>query len=106
MSRNKVLDPASRKILALLREFYLPDHTDAEIEVYRYNSASIRVRIVAPHFADISRSQRDKEVWPLLRKHLPDDILSQISLLLLLTPKEQNGSLMNREFEVPSPSRL
>lgn len=106
MSRNKAQDATSRKILALLRERYMPGHPDAEIEVYRYNSASIRVRIVAPHFADVPRSQRDKEIWPLLRKQLPDDTLSQISLLLLLTPDEQGGSLMNHEFEAPTPSRL
>lgn len=106
MGRNKVLDATSRKIRGLLREFYLPNHPDAEVEVYRYNSASIRVRIVAPHFADVPRSQRDKEVWPVLKKHLPDDTLSQISLLLLLSPPERAGSLMNQEFEEPSPSRL
>ena len=106
MSRNKIVDTTTRKVLAVLREHFLPEHPDAKAEAYRYNSASVRVRIVSPHYAGVPFSRRDQDVWPVLRTHLPDDILSQISLLLLLAPDEQAGSLMNREFEEPSPSRL
>ena len=37
---------------------------------------------------------------------LPDDTQADIMILLLLTPEEARGSLMNFEFERPSPSPL
>ena len=106
MPRNKVVDKDSRRVLAVLREHYQPLHPDAAIEVYRYNSACIRIRIISPHFADERWGARDREVWPLLRAHLDDDLMSQISLVLLLAPDEQAGSVMNAEFDDPIPSRL
>ena len=37
---------------------------------------------------------------------LPDDVVAEISLLLLLTPKEARKSMANVEFDDPIPSEL
>jgi len=37
---------------------------------------------------------------------LPEEVLSQISLLVLLTPAEMKKSLANFEFEHPVPSTI
>ena len=106
MSQRTRVDNVTRHLLKVLREHYQPGHPDADIQAYRYNSASIRLRIVDPGFADIPFSQRDQEVWRVLKKHLSADTLSQLSLILLLAPEEQADSMMNMEFDVPSPTRL
>jgi hypothetical protein len=94
-----------KQIKKCLEEGYKPAHPGAQIDVYRYNSVSVRVRIIDPEFAGLSRTERDTSVWTVLDT-LPDDTAQEISVLLLLTPEEKAGSLMNREFEDPTPSRL
>lgn len=78
---------------------------DAKVDVYRYNSASIRIRIVDDCFKGKSLVEREEMVLPLIRK-LPKKTQSDITVLLLLAPEEVSGSLMNLEFEDPTPSRL
>ena len=77
----------------------------AEVKAYRYNSASIRVRIIDGRFGGHSRPEREELILPLLEQ-LPEDVQSDITMLLLLTPDEMSGSLLNLEFEDPSPSML
>jgi stress-induced morphogen len=84
---------------------YEAAHSKAEIEVYRYNSASVRIRIIDPDFQGYNRIAREQLVWPMLSK-LSDDAQAEITLLVLLTPKETANSFANHEFENPMPSRL
>jgi stress-induced morphogen len=72
---------------------------------YRYNSASIRVRIVDESFRGKSKLERQELVLPVLEK-LPDETQSDITILLLLAPEEVDQSMMNLEFENPTPSTL
>ncbi len=102
--RDKRPDPILRKIVAVLEE-YEKSHAQAEIEAYRQNSVSVRIRIVNPAFAGKSRTEREEEVWAILNR-LPDDALAEISLLLLLTPAEKKNSLTSTEFDDPIPSRF
>jgi len=80
-----------------------------ETDAYRYNSASIRVRVVDERFKGKDPEDRDAMVEPLLRK-LPEQIQSDIMNLITLYPGETDKSLKARladtEFEDPSPSRL
>ncbi len=85
-----------------LREFE-KSHEKASCMVYRYNPASIRVRIVDMIFTGRDRSERHDYAMGYLRK-LPDDVLTQISLLLCLEPGEP--SFMDLEFNDPSTSML
>jgi stress-induced morphogen len=80
-------------------------HPEAEIDIQRQNSVSIRIRITDPDFKGLDLVERDNQLWKILEK-LPEDVLSQISLLLLFTPEERKKSLANFEFERPVSSRL
>jgi stress-induced morphogen len=73
------------------------------VEAYRYNPASIRVRIVDERFRGLSRPERDDMVEPYLRQ-LPEETLEDLVILLLLSPDEIPRSMMNVEFEYPSPA--
>jgi stress-induced morphogen len=97
-------DAAIKKIVEQLEQ-YAVDHPKADIEVYRKNSTSIRVRVVDPSFRTLSRSERSRMVWPLLRE-LPEETLSEISMVLLLSPEEKKTSLVSLEFDDPSRSQL
>lgn len=102
--RDKRPDPVLRRITDALRD-YAAAHPHAEIEAYRYNPVSVRIRIVNPEFRGQSRTQREDEVWAALER-LPEETLEEISLLLLFTPQEAKKSLANAEFDHPAPSPL
>jgi hypothetical protein len=95
--------PETRKIEALFRTEF--PQTDA----YRFNSASIRVRVIDDRFEEKSIAEREALVSPLLEK-LPKRTRDDVLLLLTLAPSEQrtfnNQTLMNIEFEQPLPSIL
>ncbi len=79
------------------------------VEAYRFNSASIRIRIVDERFEGMPLDEREDLVWPLIEQ-LKKKTRADISLLLLLAPSELGGMnrhiLVNQEFEYPSPSRF
>lgn len=80
------------------------------VDAYRYNSASIRVRVIDSRFQGKSAEERDNLIEPHLAK-LPETIQSDIVNLLTLTPEETQSMkfrefLLNSEFEDPRPSML
>lgn len=77
----------------------------ASIRVYRYNPASIRIRIIDERFSGRSITEREEMILPLPRT-LPEGIQTDITVLLTLAPGELGKSLMNQEFEHPTPSPL
>ena len=93
----------TRRIESLFRKEF--PGTDA----YRFNSASIRVRVIDDRFEGKSIEEREAMVLPLFKK-LPKKTRDDVLLLLTLAPSEQetssSQSLMNLEFEQPLPSRL
>ena len=84
---------------------YQQDHPSAEIDLYRQNSVSVRIRVIDPDFAGMSRVRRNEIVWKYLDP-VSDDDQGDISMLVLLTPDETRDSMANLEFEDPVPSRL
>jgi hypothetical protein len=91
-------------IIAALRA-YEADHQQAQIDLYRQNSVSVRVRIIDPDFASQGKSQRSQHVWRYFEQ-LPEEVHSDISTVLLLTPDETKKSFANLEFDEPIPSKL
>lgn len=81
------------------------DHPKAEIDLYRQNTASVRIRIIDPDFAGMSRSERNDYVWNYF-DDLTEDAQGDISMLVLLTPPEVKKDFANVEFEDPVSSRL
>jgi stress-induced morphogen len=96
--KNSHSDPFVRKIIDVLKKQYATQHSKAQIDAYRYNSASIRIRIVDPDFEGLDLVERDELVWPFLGT-LPESIRADISMLLLLTPKENKRPLVSLEFD-------
>jgi hypothetical protein len=97
-------DSVIEKIISVIRS-YENDHPHAQIALYRQNPVSVRMRIIDPEFAGLNRPQRSQRAWKYLET-LPDDVQSDISTVLLLTPEEMKLSFANFEFEDPIPSAL
>jgi stress-induced morphogen len=97
-------DKIRRQIEATLDQ-YVRAHQGAKRKVKRQNSVSVRLRVIDPSFRGLDRVKREERVWAAL-DNLPDEAKSQITFVLLLTPEELNGSLLNQEFERPIRSRL
>ena len=83
-----------------------------QVDAYRYNSASIRVRVIDSRFEPLSDEERDAMVEPHLER-LPERTQADIMNLFTFAPSELVQSpktfrefLMNAEFEDPSPSML
>jgi hypothetical protein len=93
----------TRRVESLLRKHF--PGTDA----YRYNSASIRVRIIDNAFVGKTDIELEKMVDPILGR-FPEELESDITLLLTLTEDEtktfNKHYLTNLEFENPRPSGL
>lgn len=97
----------TREVENLLREAGF-----AKVDAYRYNVASIRVRVIDPRFERMSREQRDAMVEPHLAR-LPERTQADIMTLFTFAPSELQQPpkmlrefLLNTEFEDPSPSML
>lgn len=97
-------DTVIDKIVEVLRK-YETDRPRASIDLYRQNPVSVRLRIVDPDFAGQGKPQRSQAAWRYLAE-LPDDVQSDISTVLLLTPDETTMSFANFEFNDPVASKL
>jgi hypothetical protein len=85
------------------------------VDAYRYNSASIRVRVIDRRFEGRSIADRDAMVEPHLEQ-LPERPQADIMNLFTFAPSEIEATpetpgtlrefLLNMEFEDPSPSML
>ena len=83
-----------------------------QVDAYRYNYASLRVRIVDKRFEGVDREGRDAMVESFIDS-LPSNTQADIVNLVLVTPSELNtrsdtfrGFILNIEFDNPSPSML
>ncbi len=103
-TRGNNSDRSVQHVLQVLRSQYGTQHAKAKIEAYRYNSASIRIRIIDPDFKGLSLIERESLIDSILDT-LPEDIRAEITLLLLLTPAERKRSLGSMTFDDPTPSR-
>jgi len=82
------------------------------VDAYRYNSASIRVRVIDPRFEGLPREKRDEMVESHLQK-LPPRTQADIVTLFTFAPSELQQApktvrelMLNTEFDDPSPSML
>ena len=87
----------------------------ARVDAYRYNSASIRLRVIDPRFEGLTNAKRDDLVEPVLEQ-LPERTQGDILMLYTFAPSELElqvpGAsqkslrhyLQNMEFDDPSES--
>ena len=83
-----------------------------KVDAYRYNSASIRVRVIDSRFEGLPPETRDAMVEPVLEQ-LPERTQADIMDLFTFAPSELQETpktfrefLKNTEFDDPSPSML
>jgi hypothetical protein len=77
---------------------YESAHPGSAAEAYRRHAEVLRLRVVDPRFRRWPRERRHDRLWDELR-HLPEEVLSQITLAVLLAPEERDESLLNVDFE-------
>ena len=103
-TQNKKVTSETKNIEKGLQQHF------AKVDAYRFNSVSIRVRIVDAKFRGKSKVDRHQLVEPFLGE-LPDKTQQDIVFLLLLSPEEEKDRgfaswLMNDEFKNPRQSSL
>jgi hypothetical protein len=104
-SVRKELRPEEwERLNAVLRPF-LAEYPEADVDAYRRNLHSMRIRVVHPVFKNMDRVNRDEFMWKYLDK-LPKRLHQDITMLLVLSPDEQDKSFMNHDYENPLPSSL
>jgi len=86
-------------------ESYQVQHPGSVVETYRHGQYVVRIRVINPGFRGMTKSERHRAVWPFL-KDLPEEVVSDISTLILLTPEEVKSSFASFEFDDPIPSRF
>jgi hypothetical protein len=90
------------KIIAALKG-YEKANPRAVIDLYRQSPVSVRIRIVDPAFRGMDKTSRHEKTWEYLES-LPEEVQSDISMLVLLAPDETKMSFANFEFDDPIPS--
>lgn len=98
-------DAALRAVRQRLDD-YQAAYPAAETELYRSNPACIRVRVVDKRFARMPITDRHDHLWDFLRAGLADDVMSQISVLLAVTPAQAKQDNYRLNFDDPIPARL
>jgi len=96
----------TRKVEELLTQHF------ERVDSYRYNSASIRVRVIDSRFEGARRDHRDAMVERYLDE-LPEETQRDIVTLLTFAPSELEQTptsskvfMLNTEFDDPTPSVL
>jgi hypothetical protein len=94
----------------MIEDLFRPHFQQADS--YRYNSASIRIRVIDPRFEGMPREKRDAMVEQYLDK-LPPETQRDIVTLFTFAPSELAQTaktirehMLNTEFDDPSPSML
>ena len=83
-----------------------------QVDAYRYNSASIRVRVIDRTFEELPREKRDALVEEYIDKLPPEtqrDIVTLFTfapLELARTPTTYREFMLNTEFDDASPTML
>lgn len=104
-----------------LVENFLEESGFERVDAYRFNSTSIRVRVIDPRFEGQADEKRDAEIEPFLKK-LPSKTRAAVLFLLPLAPSELPEAapgksrrakatmlkklLLNAGFVDPSPSTI
>jgi hypothetical protein len=102
---------ANRTVETRMVEDRLRPHF-CQVDAYRYNTASIRVRVIDTRFEGMKREQRDALVETELDKLPPEtqrDIVTLFAFApseLIQTPKTYREFMQNTEFDDPSPTML
>ncbi len=105
MGKLSARNTSTKLVENALKKEYIAAHPHASVTAYQYNSASIRVRVLDRDFDGLSIEERETEILPIIQK-LPEHVQEQVTMLLLLTPRESKRSLLSDEFDDPRPSRL
>ena len=96
---------ARLKQIARVLEKYSETHPGADVEAYRQDEYCVHIRIIDPAFKGVSRARREDDLWRLLEE-VPDDVVADINVLLLLTPEEARTSVGSFAFDHPLPPLL
>lgn len=103
VKRGKREDAYVRRLREELTKAYGAEHPRAQIDVKRTYPMFVHVRVIDPGFARKDKTDRHNAVWEAI-KTLPEEWWDQITLVIMLTPREATTSLVNRfEFEEFTP---
>jgi stress-induced morphogen len=100
---KKVQDKTTRQIFSALKKAFPNLPEESERVVYRYNPAAIRIRIISPRFVGKTTDERDALVNAAFES-LPPDATDDVTMLIMLTPREAKKShqMLSREFDDPT----
>lgn len=86
-------------------QFWQQTQNPLELELYRVDAHNISIRIVSPFFQKCTYSGRYIAIWKDL-SDVPSEYLRQISILVLVTPREALSDNRSVLFEKAKPSEV
>lgn len=95
-------DPTLESICRLLSR-YSEQHPGSRCEAYRRNPWSIRILVEDPGVETLDSWVRTDRVWDLI-DDLSEEVLMEVSLLIVVTPKERAADINAVEFDHPLPA--
>ena len=92
-----ISDPVIDRIVGPMTDF-VTDWPNAEIDLQRAGSHTVRIRVIDLSFAEQTPRQRHDAVWSYLSV-LPPTVLAKIGLVDTVTPEEVDDSPFTEEFQ-------
>ncbi len=90
MKPQEMLNQVNAAFQTVIEELNLhPTRLDIELTMAK----TVHVYMTAPEFSGKTPNERDLMIWPALEKKLPDLVLSNISVGVLIAPEEEADTL-------------
>jgi stress-induced morphogen len=99
VSKSRKRTRETARIESVLREHFPDTPAEYPPEAYRFNPASIRVRLVSPTFRGKEPMERFDMVAAVLRENLAEETWWDVMYILSFTPEEVKAAPANRVFE-------
>lgn len=103
MDKRKSATQAQEKAIRKALAPFLAKHPKAQLDMYRRNQYALRLRIIDSAFEGMDLVERDTVIREYLDS-LPDDVMDDLTMIVLVTPKETATSIANFDYDNPQPS--
>lgn len=103
MDKRKPATQTQEKAIRKALAPFLAKHPKAQLDMYRRNQYALRMRVIDPGFEGMDLVDRDTLIREYLDS-LPDEIMDDLTMIVLITPKESATSVANFDYDNPQPS--
>ncbi len=100
-----LIHPTTDQHVALFKralDHYEKEHPGSAASLYGGGEDMVRIRIIDPAFAPLTKWQRHEALFDYLSSEVGETPIHHLGVLLLLAPHEVKNSETSRDFDLPA----